>query len=99
MLGKLHSPNLFSRSVQSFFIIVSLILLFTSDHVRDACAEAKRDEVPDRFGLSVGAGRSFSPNGEMTFVNMTGISLIDFQRICLTGYLKISALRLSSARE
>ena len=83
MLMRNHagSKHSLKHSVPFFFIGLSFIILFFAGHAQDVCAEPERVVAPNRFGLSAKVGRSFSPNSEMTFVNLTGIYLMDLQRI------------------
>jgi lipid A 3-O-deacylase len=73
-------------------LICLTIILFSTGSIY--AQETSRAEVPGRWGLATGVGRSFTPNSEMTFVNLTGIAMIDFQRIWPSetpGHMRLKA--------
>lgn len=76
--GPRHSLK---HSVTLFFTGICFVVLFFAGHAPNVLAEGERVEAPSRFGMSAKVGRSFSPNSEMTFVNLTGIYSMDLQRI------------------
>ncbi|MEN6614942.1 MAG: acyloxyacyl hydrolase [Syntrophorhabdus sp.] len=60
-------------------LIMAILILFLGESIY--AQDNPRPEAPGRLGLAVGAGRSFTPNSEMTFLNLTGLAMIDFQRV------------------
>ena len=80
------------------FVPVIMLFIFFSmiGQTPRAFAESEARNIPNRFGISASVGNNFSPNSEITFLSLSGISLIDVQRILPNRLKAPQSIRLKA---